>query len=91
MFSDHWIYIVIVLLVALVVFGPKRLPELGQSLGKALSEFRRATQSAGEEVKSVTSLGQPPTTPSTEPLAPSAAAPEVPSEASAAGRSDPPS
>jgi sec-independent protein translocase protein TatA len=89
-FGDHWVYIVIVLLVALVVFGPKRLPELGQSLGKALNEFRRATQSAGEEVKSVTSLGQPTTTPSNETPAPSAAAPEVPSEASAAGRSDPP-
>jgi sec-independent protein translocase protein TatA len=32
--------IVIVLLIALVVFGPKRLPELGRSLGKGIHEFK---------------------------------------------------
>lgn len=30
----------IVLVIALVVFGPKRLPELGKSLGKGIREFR---------------------------------------------------
>lgn len=90
MFSDHWVYVVIVLLIALVVFGPKRLPELGQSLGKALHEFRRATASAGEEVRSVTSMIQVPPTSPAEPPVSTAAAPEVPSEAAAAGRSDPP-
>lgn len=30
----------IVLIIALVVFGPKRLPELGKSLGKGIREFR---------------------------------------------------
>ena len=32
--------IVIVLIIALIVFGPKRLPELGRSLGKDIREFR---------------------------------------------------
>ncbi|MBJ7347055.1 MAG: twin-arginine translocase TatA/TatE family subunit [Thermoleophilaceae bacterium] len=32
--------IVIVLVLALVIFGPKRLPELGRSLGKGLREFK---------------------------------------------------
>jgi sec-independent protein translocase protein TatA len=32
--------IVVVLIIALVVFGPKRLPELGNSLGKGIREFR---------------------------------------------------
>ncbi len=32
--------IVVVLIIALVVFGPKRLPELGKSLGKGIQEFR---------------------------------------------------
>jgi TatA/E family protein of Tat protein translocase len=32
--------ICIVLIIALVVFGPKRLPELGKSLGKGISEFK---------------------------------------------------
>jgi TatA/E family protein of Tat protein translocase len=34
--------IIAIFLVALVLFGPKKLPELGRTLGKALSEFRRA-------------------------------------------------
>jgi sec-independent protein translocase protein TatA len=32
--------IVVVLIIALVVFGPKRLPELGSSLGRGIREFR---------------------------------------------------
>jgi sec-independent protein translocase protein TatA len=32
--------IVVILIIALVVFGPKRLPELGRSMGKGLREFR---------------------------------------------------
>jgi sec-independent protein translocase protein TatA len=37
----------IVLIIALVVFGPKRLPELGRSLGKGIREFRGSL--SGEE------------------------------------------
>ncbi|MBA3865261.1 MAG: twin-arginine translocase TatA/TatE family subunit [Solirubrobacterales bacterium] len=32
--------IIVVLIIALVVFGPKRLPELGNSLGKGIREFK---------------------------------------------------
>lgn len=32
--------IIIVLIIALVIFGPKRLPELGNSLGRGIREFR---------------------------------------------------
>ena len=35
--------LLIILVIALVVFGPKRLPELGRTIGKGLSEFRRAS------------------------------------------------
>jgi TatA/E family protein of Tat protein translocase len=34
--------ILIVMVIALVVFGPKRLPELGQSIGKGFREFKGA-------------------------------------------------
>jgi sec-independent protein translocase protein TatA len=34
---------VIIFLVALVLFGPKKLPELGRTIGKAVTEFRRAS------------------------------------------------
>jgi TatA/E family protein of Tat protein translocase len=34
---------IIIFVVALIVFGPRKLPELGRSLGKGLSEFKRAS------------------------------------------------
>ncbi len=42
--------IAIVLVIALIVFGPKRLPELGKSLGKGISEFRDGVSSIGDSV-----------------------------------------
>ncbi len=33
----------VIFVIALLIFGPKRLPDLGKSLGKGLSEFRRAS------------------------------------------------
>lgn len=35
--------IVMILVIALIVFGPRKLPEVGRTLGKALGEFRKAT------------------------------------------------
>ena len=38
-----WEEMVVIFIVALVLFGPKKLPELGRTLGKAITEFRRAS------------------------------------------------
>lgn len=35
--------LLLIFVVALIVFGPRRLPDIGRSLGKALSEFKKAT------------------------------------------------
>ena len=35
--------IVVIFLIALIIFGPRKLPELGKSLGRGLSEFKKAT------------------------------------------------
>lgn len=39
--------IFILLVLALVIFGPQKLPEMGKSIGKAIREFK----SAGDEIK----------------------------------------
>lgn len=35
--------LIIILVVALIIFGPRKLPELGKSLGRSLNEFKRAS------------------------------------------------
>jgi sec-independent protein translocase protein TatA len=40
---NHLPVLLILGVVALIIFGPKRLPELGHGLGKAISEFRKVT------------------------------------------------
>ena len=42
--------IVLILIVVLLLFGGKRLPELARSLGKGIGEFRRATQAVQREI-----------------------------------------
>jgi len=41
--------IIVILLVALLVFGPRKLPEVGRTVGKSLREFRRATSNLKAE------------------------------------------
>lgn len=43
MFGFHAPELILLLVVALVIFGPKRLPEIGSSLGKGIREFRKST------------------------------------------------
>jgi sec-independent protein translocase protein TatA len=43
--------IMIILVVALLVFGPKKLPDLGRSLGNGIREFRKGTQGLKAELE----------------------------------------
>jgi sec-independent protein translocase protein TatA len=55
--------ILIVLVIALVVFGPKRLPELGKSVGKGIREFRGSVtgeHSDSDEPHTPLAVDQPP-------------------------------
>jgi sec-independent protein translocase protein TatA len=42
-------HLLIILVVALFIFGPKKLPELGQGLGKGIRSFRDSMRTATEE------------------------------------------
>ncbi len=47
--------IIVIFILALIIFGPRKLPELGKSLGKSLAEFKKASnelkQTWEEEVR----------------------------------------
>ena len=43
--------ILIIMVLALVIFGPRRLPEMGKSIGRSLREFRRATAQIRTEIE----------------------------------------
>ncbi len=51
MFDLSAVQIIIVLVIALVVFGPKRLPELGRQLGKGLRELKGQVSSLSDELR----------------------------------------
>jgi sec-independent protein translocase protein TatA len=50
----HWTELLLISVVALLVFGPKRLPEMGSAIGKTYKEFKKslseATESATTEI-----------------------------------------
>lgn len=41
--------LILILVIALVIFGPGKLPEIGKSVGKALNEFKRASKDLTSE------------------------------------------
>jgi len=41
--------LIVILIVALLVFGPKRLPEIGRSLGKGMREFKDSVTGSSDE------------------------------------------
>jgi len=43
--------LIVIFVIALVVFGPKRLPDLGKSIGRAMAEFKKAQQEFQESVQ----------------------------------------
>ncbi len=42
MFGYNFNTLIIILVIALLLFGPRRLPELGESIGKAIKSFKKA-------------------------------------------------
>jgi TatA/E family protein of Tat protein translocase len=85
---------VVIAVIALIIFGPRKLPELGKSLGKSIAEFKRASNelkhTLEEEIRTEElqdtrkSAEVPPTAPT-----PAAAAPASPEAASASPEAAP--
>ena len=66
----HPFWIIAILVVVLIIFGPGRLPELGGAVGKAMREFRKATSELTSEVTHSTQPAPPPPTAVTPPATP---------------------
>jgi len=43
--------LIVIFVIALVVFGPKKLPDLGRALGKGIAEFKRASQEVKDTIE----------------------------------------
>jgi len=81
--------IAVVLIIVLIIFGPKRLPELGQSMGRGIREFRNSLSGDKDspddkrrelEASQETQGSQPQPTPAQRPAQPAPAAPASPAE-----------
>ncbi len=76
--------LVFIFILALLIFGPKRLPQIGRTIGKGMAEFRRASTELQRAVN--TELEEPPawrTQPATAAAAMAAATPGAPAAAAA--------
>ena len=54
--------LIFILVLALLIFGPRKLPEIGRTLGRALGEFRRATTDLKRSIDRELSSEEEPTT-----------------------------
>ena len=74
MFGLQPLHFLIILIVALIIFGPNQLPKLARMLGETLREFRKAT----DELKESLDVSQTPTVPAPEPVRPTLVLPKPP-------------
>jgi sec-independent protein translocase protein TatA len=77
----HPLWLVLILVVVLIVFGPGRLPELGGAVGKAMREFRKATNELTNDITTATQAKPEPPAPPAPTAAPESAAKGSTSEA----------
>jgi TatA/E family protein of Tat protein translocase len=76
MFDIGFQELVLIFVIALLVFGPKNLPQLGRSLGRAMREFRRASDEFRSTIETNLEINAPDPVPTATPeLPPPGAAP----------------
>ena len=50
---QHW-YLILILVVVLIIFGPGKLPQIGGAVGNAIKEFRKATNEIKDDIARAT-------------------------------------
>lgn len=59
--------LILILVIALIIFGPKKLPEIGKAIGNALSEFRKHSSKVSSDLEdAVSGVNDEPKTESTK-------------------------
>jgi sec-independent protein translocase protein TatA len=76
-FGFHWFELIIVFGLALLFFGPKRLPEMGSAIGKTIKEFQKSIKEVSAPAEDKTPAALPPAPAAT----PSVSAPVEPAAA----------
>ncbi len=71
------LHLIIIVVVALLIFGPSRLPEMGRGMGKMITEFRKGIKGGGDETDQASNANQlnltqttPPSQPINQPINP---------------------
>jgi sec-independent protein translocase protein TatA len=59
-FGTHWFELVPLVILALLFFGPKRLPEMGSAIGKTIKEFQKSMREVREPEPATTTAELPP-------------------------------
>jgi sec-independent protein translocase protein TatA len=70
-------HLIFIFVVALLVLGPKRLPEVGRSLGKGIRDFRGAMSGIEEHAHGAFDMSEPQAPPPEPPMSTELSAPEV--------------
>jgi sec-independent protein translocase protein TatA len=76
--------LVLVLIVILVLFGAKRIPEFAKGLGKGINEFKKASREVTDEIERAADEPPPPSTPKASSPSPNTSDASKPSTASKA-------
>jgi sec-independent protein translocase protein TatA len=71
----HPFFLIILLVIVLIIFGPGKLPELGGAVGRGIREFRKTSSELTDEIKSAATEKEAPTATATATEPPKAAEP----------------
>ena len=82
--AGHWPYLIILLVIVLIIWGPGKLPDLGSALGKGIREFRKASNEVKDQIVTTTASEPAPQQPS-PPVAAEPVVQAAPPPAPAAG------
>jgi sec-independent protein translocase protein TatA len=82
--TGHWPYLIILLVIVLIIWGPHKLPDLGAGMGKAIREFRKASTEVKDQIVNTTAQEPTPAPPPAQPQPPTPPAAQTPAQPPAA-------